>query len=95
MSLLDEARRLTKAVHGPYRAPASTPYYTIEDADTVALVATLPRIVAALEAAERLVGTEYVVAGDLVPGTTVSAKRVNALVAALRGEVAQTETLTQ
>lgn len=46
----------------------------------------MPRIVAALEAAEQLVGTDYVLKGDPVPPSYLDARKVNALVAALKGE---------
>ncbi len=71
-SLLDEARRLT------CRCDANH--------DERCVTELQPRIVAALEAAERLVGIEYVAVDDSVPDSLLWAPNINALVAALRGE---------
>lgn len=49
-------------------------------------LAAVPQIVAALEAAEALVGLDYVALAGVIPQVRLSARLTNALIAALRGD---------
>ncbi len=89
-SLLDSARRLdliAGSVHyetADGRCPFCEDIPSEEGHAANCPTRALPRIAAALEAAERLVGTAYVTPDDRMPDSLLRAPNINALVAALR-----------